>query len=186
MHHRTIIAVGALIGLSLASTTWAKHHGMELPMSVDQAEARASAAFARADANADGKLTAEEFAAAELPQRRETRRGPHGQRGAEHGAGRMDAEQQAAYEAELFDALDRDGSNCLSREEASRERRHAAHQALRKQHMFSRLDSDANGVIDQTEFSQRVQRLKQLDQNQDGEITREEFRSGMQARRHAG
>ena len=43
-----------------------------------------------------------------------------------------------------------------------------------------------NGVVSQEEFAQRLERLRALDENADGEVSRDEFRSGMRARHHAG
>ena len=170
MNKQTTIALGAMIGLGLAFSAWARP---QLPVSIDAAENRAAEAFAQADTNADGELSAEEFDAARLP---------HPRRGMPH-ARRWMAQID---DAELFDALDKDADGALSREEATREARRTAQRTLMKQRAFAHLDRDESGAISEAEFSQRLQRMRELDQDGDGEISRDEFRTGMCAQRQAG
>ena len=182
MNNYLVIGLSAVIGLGLAFAAWARPHGMHPPISIEQAENRAAEAFAAADANGDTELSRDEFAAAELPHP-----GPRPGRPFAHRRMHDDAGPDSdAYDAELFDALDADGDGMLSRAEAGREQRHAAHKALIKQRMFTHLDSDNSGAISASEFTQRVQRLRELDENADGEISRDEFRSRMRARHHSG
>lgn len=180
MNNYTIIGLGAVIGIGLAFSAWARPHGMHPPISIAQAESRAAQAFAAADSNGDSELSRDEFTTAELPHpgagRPFARRWMHNEAGPD----------SDAYDAELFDALDADGDGMLSRAEASREQRHAAHKSLMKQRAFTHLDSDNSGAISASEFTQRVQRLRELDENADGEISRDEFRRTMRARRHSG
>ena len=55
-----------------------------------------------------------------------------------------------------------------------------------KQRAFSQLDADDSGTVTQIEFSRRLEWLKTLDANEDGEVTRDELRSGMRDRFSAG
>ena len=177
MQTKVILGIGAL-GLTLAASAFARPHHPQLPISIEEAQSRTQELFSAADSNADGDLTREEFAAAKLPHG-PRHRGPHP-------FGAMGEEHREAIEAELFDTLDVDGDGMLSRAEASRENRQAARRAAMKQRAFARLDADGNGVVSQEEFAQRLERLRALDENADGEVSRDEFRSGMRARHHAG
>ena len=182
MNNYTVIGLGAVIGLGLACSAWARPHDMHPPISIEQAESRAAQAFAGADSNGDSELSRDEFTAAELPHP-----GPRPGRPFARKWMHNDAEPDSdAYDAALFDALDTNADGMLSRAEASREQRRAAHKALIKQHAFTHLDRDDSGTISVSEFTQRVQRLRELDENADGEVSRDEFRSKMHARRHPG
>ena len=86
-------------------------------------------------------------------------------------------------EAELFAALDTDGNGELSASEFSPENHRAARKTLMRNRMFARMDADGNGVLDPDEFPGRIQRLRSLDSNGDGEVTHDELRDGMRAKR---
>lgn len=177
MHKQTIASLGAIVGLSLAAGAWGgphHDHGPKLPLALDDVASRTTAVFEAADANGDGELTLEEFAAVKLP-------GHHRRHGPPAKGQRLQHD-----DAELFDAMDKDADGMLSRDEASRDNRRAAARSLMRQRAFASLDSDGSGTLSAAEFSKRLARLKQLDENQDGEISRDEFRRGMQERRAAG
>tara|TARA_Y100001934_G_scaffold266473_1_gene345974 strand:- start:42 stop:581 length:540 start_codon:yes stop_codon:yes gene_type:complete len=179
MNKQIILSLGALAAACLvAGPAAARPHdlGPRLPISLEQMQARATTAFESADSNGDGQITVEEFDAAELPRRRP--HGPMGKRRLEHGPGEM--------HDEMFDALDSDGDGYLSREEVSPEHRRDTIKSLMKQRAFSRLDEDDSGTLTQTEFSRRLEWLETLDANEDGEVTRDELRSGMRDRFSAG
>jgi Ca2+-binding EF-hand superfamily protein len=118
------------------------------------------------------------------PERRSSR--PHARFGRSSGAAERSDEQQTArrlaYSDDLFDQLDSDGNDSLSRDEYSAASRRAAREAVGKQRMFERLDVDDDGVLTIDEFP--PSRLVRLDSDGDGIITAEELRRGRASHRH--
>ena len=53
-----------------------------------------------------------------------------------------------------------------------------------KERLFSRLDADEDGYLSEAEFAQPVERLRALDDNGDGQVDRDERRSGLRKRGH--
>ncbi len=184
--------LAALTGLT-AGTSWSHHHDRDFPISIAEAESQAGEVFRTMDANGDGKLTREEFAKAETPMpkgRHHAYSGMHrGEGGAHHRPGHHGDRQPpdpAALDAALFDALDTDGDGKLSRDEFSHEKMHETHQRLRKDEMFARLDSNDDGVLTNDELlDRRLERLKNVDANGDGNVTREEMKAAMH-KHHGG
>ncbi len=133
-----IIVVLAMIGLCLAA----------LGVVAEGARHNPERAFAHLDADGNGEITEEEFATAEQPH--------HG-RGAHMGRPGMSnkptAEQRAAHEQALFEALDADGDGCVSSEEFTA--LHEVRRTLMKEHMFQRMDRNGDGVITPDELSSR-------------------------------
>ena len=146
------------------------------PISVEEMDAKRAEIFANVDTNGDGLISAEEFAAAELPERQ-----GRGKRGGNRGdmstrGGLSDeqvADRIAAMEDDLFHALDTDADGVISRDEFSRSAMKEAMADGRKAKMFERADQDGDGYLSPDEFLPR--RLAQLDANGDGEITRDEM-----------
>ena len=145
------------------------------PISVAELDARRAEVFANVDSNGDGLISAEEFAAAEMP--RHPRGGHHKRKGQrdERGAPteEMITERGEAMEENLFHSLDADNDGVISREEFSTEAMQEARRASRKTQIFERSDSDGDGFLSPDEFPPR--RLSSLDANGDGEITRDEL-----------
>ncbi len=158
------------------------------PITVEEIDARRAEVFARTDSNGDGLISAEEFAAAELPKR--SRGGQHKRRGGgyrgepteEMSAER--SEKRAAMEESLFHSLDADGDGVISRDEFSREAMAEARKATRRTQMFERADVDGDGYLSPDEFPPR--RMANLDANGDGEITRDERPERAQGRAWGG
>lgn len=144
------LGVGAIaVGVAAAKSGWRGHHGGGAHMdrafglidtdgdgAVSRAEADAAGAalFARADGDGDGALTADELTAAALEHMRLM-----AERRAAHAIGRLDSDGDGALslaevEARLgdrpgrmFDRLDANGDDMVTREEAMRMARRHGH-----------------------------------------------------------
>lgn len=197
------IAAGAL---TLAVAAWqvaaepgARSHGPhgKFPININEAEQRATARFAKLDANNDGVISDTEFksSAGDSAGHRAHHRGwkdrmSHEQRKSHHNLSDEEKQERRAahqtrraqFEEQMFDVMDKDGDGQLSREEASAENRRVAKQQLFKAHAFDRLDADDSGAIDRAEFAVRLERLKAADANADGMVSRDELRSMRHAR----
>ena len=175
----TALLGAATILLTLPAAQAAPDQGRHdrFPISVEELEAHRAEIFARVDSNGDGLISAEEFAAAEMPKRP---RGGHHKRngGSYRGSPSEEAiserhEAMAAMEEDLFHALDVDGDGVISREEFSRQAIREARQAAMKTRLFERSDTDGDGYLSPDEFPPR--RMANLDANGDGEISRDEL-----------
>ena len=85
------------------------------------------------------------------------------------------AEHEAAINAELFALLDGDANGFVSEEEfaaATPEQRRLAG----KRAMFKNLDANASGDLTADELPNRIARLKAMDADGDGLVTRQEMR----------
>ena len=88
-----------------------------------------------------------------------------------------------AFEAAVFTAMDTDGDGKLSAEEAGRENRKAASRRVMRESRFERLDSNADGLLDRTEFNAPVLRLTAADRDSDGYVSREEMQAARENQR---
>lgn len=135
--------------------------------------ARADQAFARADADRDGRVTRDEMRQA-MEQRRAARTERRG----------AAAEQRGDRAERRFQRLDqnRDGSVSLDevrQAQATRGQRHATRQQRRQNNLLVQ-----QGFLTQAQWRERaLQRFDRLDFNRDGTVTREERRQARQARR---
>ena len=151
-------------------------------VSIERLETRAAERFAKADADGDGRVTAEEFAAVRMDRR--GRRGEDARRDGRRGDGQRDRRRsRGLFEDGAFDAADADGDGKLSREEW-RELPRAARDAARER-MFARMDDNGDGVLEAAEFAPNVERLRALDADGDGRLTRREMREGRRRDRDA-
>ncbi len=155
-------------------------------VAIEELEARAARRFARVDADGDGRITAEEFAASRMDRRgrRDGDADGRPRRGGERRDGRRRGDRfgGSPFGERAFDAADADGDGQLSREEW-RELPRAARAAARER-MFARLDANDDGGLDADEFGRDMARLKALDADGDGRLTRSEMRDGR--KRHRG
>lgn len=139
---------------------------------VDQAEAETfrTERFTEADADSDGKVTADELAA-------------------------LHSRMVERHAAEQFARLDADGNGEISEQEfvkARLARLQARMSDDRSQEFaarrFARMDANDDGTLDAEELGHRGMRLfEKLDSDQDGVLTREEAQQAMaEHRRHHG
>jgi len=168
-------ATGLVVAVVLVTIAVTSHaHAARAPLSVADIEARGAQIFADTDTDGDGLVTEAEFASVE---RGENRRGP-GARGPgkrwQHSSPEASAEQRLNIEDQLFDQLDADGDEMLSREEFSIARQRAARESIGRAQAFARLDENADGVLSPDEFP--PMRLAKLDTDGDGEVSREELK----------
>ena len=150
-------------------------------VSIETLESRAAERFAKADADGDGRVTPEEFAAVRMDRRG---RGEDARRDGRRRDGSRDRRRsRGLFEDGAFDAADADGDGKLSREEW-RELPRAARDAGRAR-MFARMDDNGDGVLEAAEFAPNVERLRALDADGDGRLTRREMREGRRGDRDA-
>jgi Ca2+-binding EF-hand superfamily protein len=187
----------ATLGLVAATLSWShgpdaqrgdhRGHG-KFPVSIAAAEAKVQEAFARIDGDGNEEISRAEFDAADLPGHRGPGMRKHGHH--KHGAGADTAHAAPGDENEagFFAALDSDGDGQLSPAEFDRDHRREVRKSLMKSRRFDHLDADANGVLSASEFpGRRLQHLKSLDADDNGEVSRDELRDGMRARhKHSG
>lgn len=141
--------------------------GERFPIDLAQLEAKAEERFNAADADGDGLVSSDEFAALDVRER-----------GAKDAPDNRRAKRLRERRQGEFEVADRDGDGQLSAEEYHA--LPAAVRAVRQQRLFARLDADQDGVLIPREFPSRASRLARLDADGDGQITRRELR---QARR---
>lgn len=124
------------------------------PVSIAQFETYTAERFAAIDADGDERISSDEFNAADVRPPRFMRRGHHRH---SRGDGRGPKPK-------------RDGKGGKLDKAAMKER------------LFSRLDADEDGFVSQAEFNEPIERLRALDANGDGQVDRDERRSGLRKR----
>ena len=161
-----------------------ERHGKRFPIDLAMVEQRTSERFAVIDTDDNEQISAEEFAAASSDGKHRKgkgkRKGGKKGRGDQHGDPLSDAqraERKAAFESELFTAMDTDGDGQLSATEASSENRRASARALMRERHFAKLDSNADGQLSRVEFGARLERMQAADADGDGQLSRAEARS---------
>lgn len=186
---------GSLLSVISSTALYAAPHGPDhprFPINLGDLEAKAEQRFAAADENANQQIELEEFLNAPAPQRRAGKPRHGGQRFGKHGGkhamrGGQDAqarkaEMREAVQAEAFKLLDTDNSGDVSAAEFDQADHRAIRQEARKRAMFARLDADDSGSLSLSEMPSRVERLRNMDTDNDGQVTRQEFRAARQAR----
>lgn len=86
-----------------------------------------------------------------------------------------------AYKTKLFDRLDEDKNSLLTREELSAAARHFR-MSDRKKHsrekLLLQMDKNNDGMISREEWTHKARGFERLDANQDGLLTQEELKAG--------
>ncbi len=167
-HHKQLIT-GVALGISIlgaASGAWARHEGPAFPLKIDDAQARAEERFRSLDKDDNGKISREEFDAAEWPPMHP---GPHG-----YHDGQGDPEERAALEMALFKSLDKNGDGLLSAEEFSARHMRSGVRDQKRDQIFEHLDADGSGELTRDELPDVSARLRSMDSDGDGVVTQEE------------
>ena len=217
MTQRLIIKIVLLFStLALSAATTANHHTKDkknrFPINIEQAEARASANFAAADSNADGLLSADEFALMQHDRPRGLPRFPDKKRkGNPSNQGPMDwqtrksktketrarsaqinpkraaerTQMRAAAESAMFKLMDENADGLLDSDEYANADKPQLMQQVRKMVTFAQFDADKDGFIAPVELPNPTAQLRQLDANNDGTVSKREMRRGLRARRAA-
>lgn len=198
----SITVAACVAGAALVANVFAGPNERSKPIDLSELQAAEEKRFAAADADGDGLVSAEEFAAVDPRQLsaggipRSDRAGwqrkmaSGGRRGLDREAIRQRMEQrrveldqrisereQRRQEARSrdFEAADTDGDGQLSPDEYVA--MPATLQATRQRELFTRLDGNEDGVLTPEEFPSAVDRLKTLDADGDGLVTRREMRA---------
>lgn len=158
----------ALNWVSIVHAAGAK--GDRFPIDLNELQADAEQRFANADADNDGSLSAQEFAAMDMRRMFAER---HGRRGHRAGGEREPGKLERGDRSEQFEAADENGDGQLSEQEY--EDLPNAVRAARQQRLFARLDENADGKLTPDELPSQAARLKRLDSNGDGKIDRDEM-----------
>ena len=186
-----IVIVATIAGMTVSNGSAAEERKVRFPISITDIEARTNAKFTGADTNMDGLLSSEEFAQLRLEQpgaksrgRLEKRNGKAGKRGPINQQRAAEQKQiKAAAAKEMFKLLDTNADGVIDADEYtganSRKLRRQAH----KRAAFAQLDVNNDGFLAPNEIPSPVRRLKQLDTNRDGQVSKREMRRGIRAQR---
>lgn len=175
MNSTKIIIIAATLSLTTSVAAAPKDR---FPIDLEALDARAAERFSNMDANNDGQIDRGEFESAENKRSRQGKK--HSMSGKHpRPYKRLQGEPQemrAAVQAELFALLDADENGQLSSEEHAAQTRETA-QLARKKAMFKKLDINSDGVLVPEELPRPGARLRAVDANGDGQVTRQEMRS---------
>lgn len=213
MRKPQIIKIGLVITATwLGTTAMAKDGQNRFPISIAEAEARASAQFTNADKDNDGLLSKDEFAqlrpqqsrrkagaTRKLRQEHPDRRGPKDSQTWENKKQEMRAKfaqahpERAAQQAQIrtatavsmFELLDADDNGLVDAAEFVKADRRELGRQARQQAAFAHLDANDDGVLTPTEVPNPAVRLRRLDTDGDGKVSKREMRKDGRAQLEA-
>ncbi len=155
-------------------------HRPRFPLDLKEFDARAAERFARADTNGDGNVSQDEFEAALPPDRHRdgaNESDPPSEPGHGRPWGKVKPGEIAEQEAAVFAALDTNGNGQIERDEFSLRKVHEEVRSNRQKAAFTHLDKNSDGILTKAEMSVPGDRLRALDTDQDGTVTRAEARA---------
>ncbi|MEM7096679.1 MAG: hypothetical protein AAF541_00355 [Pseudomonadota bacterium] len=191
----SIITLTAGVCTLAASTTYAQMRG---PIDIAEMEERAEARFTRLDTNANSEIDLDEFLAAPSFQ-------AAGGQGFDRGNGRAKMKKRMqmrkamgrarfdgpegfdpealkeAMQSEAFKLMDQDGDGDISAAEFAEADQRAVRGEARKRAIFSQLDADDSGTLSRDEVPSIAERLREIDLDNDGQVTKQERRAARQA-----
>ena len=208
-----IIKIGLVITATwLGTTAMAKDGQNRFPIRIAEAEARASAHFKNADKDKDGLLSKDEFAQLRPEQSRRKVRSAgkkHQERPDrlalkdsqiwENKKQEMSAKfaqaypERAAQQAQIraatavrmFELLDADDNGLVDAAEFVKADRNELGRQARQQAAFAHLDANDDGVLTPTEVPNPAVRLRRLDTDGDGKVSKREMRKDGRAQLEA-
>lgn len=197
-------AAGGLLCLS-AGVVLANHDGMksqsggdkwrkQTPVVIAQIEEAAQERLRAADQDGNGILSIEEFqtmkprqSQARLGEDRRTRKhsGKKRQRHQKRGHRKMTKEARAEMQTKIaaitYQLLDSDQNGSVSETEYAAANHRQIRRAARSQVVFASLNKDRDGLLSPTEVPTAVKRLRAMDEDGDGTVTRKEMRAARRA-----
>ena len=164
-------------------------------LDLQEAQSHLEARFNKADANQDGQVDLDEFLALSPPEHKGKQR-KHKQRHKKRAQKRKmknanpefkaalkekRSEHRALVQDELFALLDTDHNGNISVEEFNAGNNRKLAREASKRVKFKALDTDQDGLLNLSEMSARLEKLRTMDTDADGKVSREERRAARQA-----
>jgi len=190
---KPMLAVGiAALTLSTAAIARPPFGGHGGDVTIADVEAKHAERISKVDSDGNGLISEAEFLAAKHSRKGGPgmHGGPGGPRhGGRTGGGPMGPDFEfdpEAIEDSVFVQLDADQNGTLSRTEFSREKVGAARGTAMRKAIFAELDTNQDGSLSADELPDPMERLRTLDTDGDGKVTRAERKAHWQNRRGSG